>query len=76
MDASYLPDAPMLGAGLLVVRLVLGPLMAAHGAHKLFGWFGGPGLREMAAGMEHLGSAPGFRSRWRRGGRNSPPGCW
>jgi putative oxidoreductase len=60
MDASYSPDAPMVGAGLLVVRLVLGPLMAAHGAQKLFGWFGGPGLRETGAGMEHLGFRPGL----------------
>ena len=53
-------QAGMLSAGLLVARLVLGPLMAAHGAQKLFGWFGGPGLRATAGGMEHLGFRPGL----------------
>ncbi|WP_280392459.1 DoxX family protein [Nocardia brasiliensis] len=31
-------------AGLLLLRIAVGLTMAAHGAQKLFGWFGGGGL--------------------------------
>ncbi|MGZ7042088.1 MAG: DoxX family membrane protein, partial [Thermoanaerobaculia bacterium] len=30
--------------GILIARLVIGLVMAAHGAQKAFGWFGGYGL--------------------------------
>jgi len=45
--------------GLLLGRAVLGTLMAAHGAQKLFGWFGGYGLAATAALLENLGFRPG-----------------
>jgi len=46
-------------AGLLVLRLVLGLTLAAHGAQKLFGWFEGPGLAGFATNLEDLGVRPG-----------------
>jgi putative oxidoreductase len=45
--------------GLLLVRLIFGLLMAAHGAQKLFGWFGGYGLAGTAGFFEGLGFRPG-----------------
>lgn len=44
---------------LLLMRVTLGTLLAAHGAQKLFGWFGGAGLKGTAGMMEKLGMAPG-----------------
>ena len=46
-------------AGLLVIRVVLGALMAAHGSQKLFGWFGGYGLTGTGGFFEALGFRPG-----------------
>ncbi len=48
-------------AGLLAARLVLGALMAAHGAQKLFGWFGGYGIEGTGAYFEQIGFRPGRR---------------
>lgn len=45
--------------GLLIARLVLGLLMAGHGAQKLFGWFGGHGLAGVSGYFETLGFRPG-----------------
>ena len=44
--------------GLLIVRLVFGLLLAAHGLQKLFGWFGGSGIGGTATFFEGLGFHP------------------
>jgi putative oxidoreductase len=46
-------------AGLVLARLVIGPLMAAHGTQKLFGWFGGYGMTGTAGFFDGLGFRPG-----------------
>ncbi|MFB7631630.1 DoxX family protein [Streptomyces sp. NPDC056149] len=52
--ASFAPDA-----GLLLIRLTFGLLMAGHGSQKLFGILGGKGLTATAKGFEALGYQPG-----------------
>ena len=46
--------------GLLLLRLVLGLTLAAHGAQKLFGAFGGNGLEGTAGFFEQIGLRPGW----------------
>ena len=58
MHTSLL-DFATLGAGLLLVRLVVGLLMAAHGSQKLFGWFGGHGIAGTGMFLESIGFRPG-----------------
>lgn len=50
----------MIGVGLLVLRLVLGVIFIGHGAQKLFGSFGGPGLKGTAGFFEQLGIKPPY----------------
>ena len=45
--------------GLVIARIVLGLLMATHGAQKLFGWFGGYGIAGTGGFFESLGFRPG-----------------
>jgi putative oxidoreductase len=58
MHSSFL-DFATISVGLLLARLVVGLLMAAHGSQKLFGWFGGPGLAGTGMFFEALGFRPG-----------------
>jgi putative oxidoreductase len=47
--------------GLLLLRLTVGLTVAAHGAQKLFAWFGGPGLDAAGQFLGTLGFHPGKR---------------
>ena len=46
--------------GILALRVVVGLVMAAHGAQKLFGWFGGAGPRGTASFFEQIRFRPAF----------------
>ncbi|MEU2774197.1 DoxX family membrane protein [Streptomyces sp. NPDC007162] len=48
--------------GLLLLRLGTGGVLAAHGAQKLLGWFGGGGIAGTGQFMESVGYAPGKQS--------------
>ena len=48
------------GLDTLPIRLGAGAIFAAHGAQKLFGWFGGYGLEGTAGWMESIGLEPGL----------------
>ncbi|MFU2489213.1 DoxX family protein [Thauera sp. WH-1] len=48
------------GWGALALRIPVGIIFAAHGAQKLFGWFGGHGLEGTGQWMASIGLAPGY----------------
>ena len=56
---TYSIDLQTVSIGLLVVRIVVGLIMAAHGASKLWGWFGGHGVRATGQFFEQMGFHPG-----------------
>lgn len=55
METTFTNNPELVSLGLLIARLVLGLLLAAHGAQKLFGWFGGYGLNATGEFMVTLG---------------------
>jgi len=52
-------DAKLFHVGLFLIRLIFGLVFAAHGAQKLFGWFGGYGLGGTGEWMASIGFRPG-----------------
>ncbi|WP_019616105.1 DoxX family protein [Psychromonas ossibalaenae] len=44
----------------LTIRIPLGIVLSAHGAQKLFGWFGGYGLEGTGQWMASIGFEPGM----------------
>jgi putative oxidoreductase len=44
-----------MNVGLLILHAVVGSFLFAHGTQKLFGWFGGFGIRGTAGYMESVG---------------------
>lgn len=48
------------GFGVSLLRVLIGFIFMAHGAQKLFGWFGGYGLEGTGQWMESIGLAPGY----------------
>lgn len=48
------------GWGTLALRVPAGVIFAAHGAQKLFGWFGGYGLDGTGQWMQSIGIGPGY----------------
>lgn len=49
-----------LSIGIFIIRLIFGLTFAAHGTQKLFGWFGGHGLKATATWFDSMGVKPGI----------------
>jgi putative oxidoreductase len=54
----------MLALGLLLLRVVIGLIVAAHGAQKLLGWWGGPGMSGWTAAMTRMRIRPAAPWAW------------
>jgi len=54
----------MFATGILILRLVFGLTLAAHGAQKVFGWWGGPGMKGWTGAMNHMRIRPATPWAW------------
>ena len=54
----------MIALGLLILRLAVGLIVAGHGAQKLFGWWGGPGMTGWTNAMTRMRIRPPVAWAW------------
>ena len=54
-DRTISPDRTAVDISLLLLRIVVGVIFMAHGAQKMFGAFGGPGLKAV---VQMFGGGP------------------
>jgi len=54
----------MVALGLLVLRVVIGLIVAGHGLQKAFGWWGGPGMTGCVAAMNRMRIRPATPWAW------------
>ena len=50
--------------GLLILRIVTGVILTAHGTQKLFGWWGGPGMTGWIGAMNRMRLRPAAPWAW------------
>lgn len=54
----------MVALGLLILRVVVGLIVAAHGFQKLFGWWGGSGMKGWVGAMNRMRIRPPIAWAW------------
>jgi len=57
----------LLDIALFILRLAMGAIFVAHGAQKVFGLFGGPGIQGFAGALENMGFVQPVLMAWLAG---------